>query len=252
MTALLMLWDEPAPSTAVRPVTALRLRSRRGGTRGDRTAARAQKRELYQLIEAFGRGPQPEPDHPRDYYIRTRTWYAPAYVGSAIDECTKVLQANSDDAAAWYNRGVAYCVKRDFERAVEDLAKAIDLKPDNARAYNDRGVVHVYMSELCRAIEDFDQALELDPGNAATCSNRGVAYSLKGEYDRALDDFGRALQLDPGDGATLHNRGMAYYGKGDSKSAIRDFDKALHLKRDLPTPQTKVEGLSTEAEVQDE
>ncbi len=228
------------------------LSPRRAETRHNQVGLRAQDRELLRLIEAFGRGPQPEPDDLRDYYIRISTRYVPAYIDSAIDECTKVLQTTSDDAAAWYNCGVAYCAKRNFECSAEDLTRAIHLRSDNAAARNDRGVACLYIGELDRAIEDYDAAAQLAAGNALIYSNRGVAYSLKGEYDRALDDFGKALQLKPRDGATLHNRGMAYYAKGDTERAVRDFDKALHLKRDLPTPQTKVEGLGARSEAQDE
>ena len=39
------------------------------------------------------------------------------------------------------NRGVTYLVKDEVARAIEDLNKAIKLKPDYAEAYYNRGVV---------------------------------------------------------------------------------------------------------------
>jgi len=64
---------------------------------------------------------------------------------------------------AYYNRGVAYGRKGEYDRALADLNKAIEINPKYAGAYN----------------------------------NRGKAYGLKGEYDHAIADFSKAIEIDP-------------------------------------------------------
>ena len=53
----------------------------------------------------------------------------------AVEDYTKAIELNPNDAQAHNNRGAAYGEKDDFGRAIEDYTKAIELKPDFAEAY---------------------------------------------------------------------------------------------------------------------
>ena len=64
------------------------------------------------------------------------------------------------------NRGVAYHLQGQYQRAIQDFDQAIRLQPDNAIAYNNRGGDYGRMGQTQRAILDFDKAIELDPDNA--------------------------------------------------------------------------------------
>ena len=63
---------------------------------------------------------------------------------------------------AYYNRGLAYWKKGDFDRTIVDFTKAIELNPNFAEAYYNRGVwLTGKKGDSERAIEDFTKAIEL-------------------------------------------------------------------------------------------
>jgi Flp pilus assembly protein TadD len=59
------------------------------------------------------------------------------------------------------------------------------LDPQDAAAYYNRGLAYHEKGDLDRAIADFDQALALDPQAAEAYNNRGTAYYDKGDLDHA-------------------------------------------------------------------
>jgi tetratricopeptide (TPR) repeat protein len=75
--------------------------------------------------------------------------------------CAAMIQRNPKDVVAYHNRGDAYGLKGDIDRAISDYTKAIELNPNYAPAYN----------------------------------SRGRAYTRKGDYDRAVDDVTKAGEL---------------------------------------------------------
>src|SRR6516162_5890340 len=75
-----------------------------------------------------------------------------------IAGCAQVIQSGRENhrdlASAYFNRGLAYGHKGDFDHAVADYTQGIQLNPRESRAY----------------------------------TNRGLAYSNKGDFDRAIAD----------------------------------------------------------------
>src|ERR1700721_1336437 len=94
-----------------------------------------------------------------------------------IAGCSAVLSrsriTNGDRAFALNNRGFAYDVKGDHDRAIADYNEAIRLKPDYA------------------------QAVRFKPDYAIAFKNRGLAYNAKGDRDLAIADFNEAIRLKP-------------------------------------------------------
>ena len=133
---------------------------------------------------------------------------------------------------AYYNRGIAYFNKGDFDRAIVDFSEAIELNPDDAVAYNNRGGIYYLKEEYESAIADFSKAIELNPGYAIAYNNRGVAYYLKKEYESAIVDFSEAIELNPNYAIAYNNRGRTYGVRGEVDS--------LTLRPDSPTSKRAV------------
>ena len=108
-------------------------------------------------------------------------------------------------AEAFNNRGVAYRVKGDHERAIQDYGQAIKLNAKFAAAYINRGVAYDHKGDYDRAIADYEQALKLKP-SAEGHFNRGNAHLAKREYDRAIDDYNQAIKLKADFAAAFDNR----------------------------------------------
>ena len=82
-----------------------------------------------------------------------------------IEEWTKTIQQDPNNAKAYYDRGCALCVD-DHDRAMSDYTEAIRLNPNYAEAYYDRGLLQYFNKNYYEALADFESALQLDPDNA--------------------------------------------------------------------------------------
>ena len=78
-----------------------------------------------------------------------------------IKGCSALIQNNPKDFAAYYNRGEAYGLKGDSDRAISDYTKAIVLNPNYAPAYNGRGRAYTSKGDYVRAVDDVTRAGEL-------------------------------------------------------------------------------------------
>ena len=55
----------------------------------------------------------------------------------------------------------------EMDRKIEEYSKAIALDPQDAVAYYNRGIAYYDKGDLDRAIADYDQAIALDPQDVA-------------------------------------------------------------------------------------
>ena len=154
----------------------------------------------------------------------------------AIQDYDEAIKLNPSYADAFNNRGIAYYAKGQHDRAIEDYDQAIKLKPSDAIAYNNRGTAYYSKGQHDRAIQDYDQAIKLKPSDASAYNNRGIAYHAKGQHDRAIEDYDQAIKLDPNYALAYDNRGLAYGAKGEHDRAIQDYDQPSSSTRATPTP----------------
>jgi len=80
-----------------------------------------------------------------------------------IKGCSAIILRNPKDVIAYHNRGEAYGLKGDFDRAIADYNKAIELNPNYAPAYNSRGRAYTSKGDYVHAVADVTKAGELTP-----------------------------------------------------------------------------------------
>ena len=80
-----------------------------------------------------------------------------------IQGCSAMIQHNPKDVIAYHNRGDAYGLKGDLDRAISDYTKAIELNPNFAPAYNGRGRAYTSKGDYVHAVADVTRAGELTP-----------------------------------------------------------------------------------------
>jgi tetratricopeptide (TPR) repeat protein len=154
-----------------------------------------------------------------------------AIVDVVIEGCTAVIQAGQDPpqklATAFDNRGVAYRLKGEYDRALQDYEQAIRLNPNSAYPYNNRGIIYRIKGDYDRAIADYDEAIWLKSGDyPAAFYNRALAYTDKGEYDHALRDFDVVMRFDANNALALYARGLTLLKKGDAEAGRTDIAAA--------------------------
>ena len=77
---------------------------------------------------------------------------------SAIENFTKAIELNSNFAAAFHERALAYYSKADYTRAIADYTQAITLNPDSPHSYWGRGAAYGKMENRKLAEEDYAMA----------------------------------------------------------------------------------------------
>ena len=136
---------------------------------------------------------------------------------------------NPDSAEAYYRRGHAKYMQKQYEAAIINLNAALRIRPDYAEAYTGRGFVKAELGQYEAAISDYDEALRIKPDAVDIFFNRGVAkYELR-RYESAISDFEIVLRIEPDSAQTYNNRGLAKYELGQYESAISDYDAALRI-----------------------
>jgi tetratricopeptide (TPR) repeat protein len=153
-------------------------------------------------------------------------------VDAVIDGCTAVIRSGHEPleklATAFDNRGVAYRLKGEYDRALQDYEQALQLNPSNANAYNNRGIIYRIKGEYGRAIADYDEAIWLRKGDfPAAYYNRALAYADKGVFEQSLRDFDVVMRFDPKNALAMYARGLTLLNKGAivaGKTAISDAE----------------------------
>jgi tetratricopeptide (TPR) repeat protein len=81
--------------------------------------------------------------------------------------------------------------------AIQDFTEAIRLEPDAPGGFYNRGLAWHLKKDNDRAIKDYDEAIRFDPTYPAAFNNRGNAWWAKKDFDRAIKDHSESIRLDP-------------------------------------------------------
>ena len=154
------------------------------------------------------------------------------YNQQAIEHLTNAIRFNLDYTESYKNRGVAYHIKGDYDRAIEDYSARIKQNPNDAEVYSNRGNTYGKKGDYTSAIEDYTQAIQLNPRLVEVYNNRGIAYIQKDAIEPAIKDFDKAIELRPGYVKAYYNRGVVYGSQDDNERAISDYTQAIQLKSD--------------------
>ena len=173
-----------------------------------------------------------DPYFAKAYFNRGLVYRKKEEYEKAIQDYTKAIELDTEYAYAYNNRGYVYDEIGDYDKAIVDYNRAIKLDPNYIYAYNNRGLAYYSKKNYQQAIADYNRAIELDPNYALAYNNRGNAYDSIGEFEKAISDYSRALEIDREYASAYRNRGLTYYRHGDYELAIRDYDMVLKFRPD--------------------
>jgi tetratricopeptide (TPR) repeat protein len=125
--------------------------------------------------------------------------YGEAYnaLGEAYVQLHQLEKAitNFNDAAqrgyirAYYNLGLAYKDKDEFENAIKSLQTFIDNAPDNGEAFLPLGEAYALKGDQQAAIQNYSKSLELKPEQSDAYFGRGESYLKTGDKEKAKNDL---------------------------------------------------------------
>ena len=152
---------------------------------------------------------------------------------AAIEAYTQAIKLNTDNALAYYNRGLAFYHLGNHTAALTDFHQTIKLRPDVVMPYRKRGLMYLYLRDYQGAIADFEQAARLTPDDPHVYLGKAAAQMLLGNISEAMPDFERAIALDPDFAIAYFLRGGAYSELGEREKALQDYQQAGRLYRKL-------------------
>jgi tetratricopeptide (TPR) repeat protein len=144
------------------------------------------------------------------------------------------LGCGSARSAHSYTReGFVLSHRGEYRAATTAFDQALKIDSNDAEAYYGRGVTQLCAGQYDAAISDYTSAIRLDP-RLIDYRNRSYAYEQTGDYVRALADLNEAINLDPKDSMLYLDRASLYGQSGEVQAAQADLDKAADINRVSP------------------
>lgn len=173
------------------------------------------------------------------------------------------IKVDSNNAAAYIQRGYYLNLLRDHDGALRDIDKYLSLKPGEAMVYKSRAKVNFDKGDLPQAIVDISKAIELNPVFYDAIQDRSTLYYKVGNYEACKKDLAVLQQQNPNDISLIlylgycetklknyskaityfdeilakdslrkeayNNLGFCYYSLGDNTKALKNINKALQI-----------------------
>jgi len=159
-------------------------------------------------------------------------------IDDSIKLLVRSLEIDPDQAAAFFNLGIAHTRKKQFKRALASYDRAIAIRPNFALAYFNRGEILEKFGRPGQALACFDRTLAIRPDLPMAHFKRGQLLEKLNRADEALASFTRVLELNPSPGpsdAAIHvNCGVLLQNAKRFDEALASYDRAIVAKPDYP------------------
>lgn len=163
-----------------------------------------------------------------------------------IAGCTAWIESgklkDTDAEKAFFIRGYANYIEKDYAHAIADFSVAIRLKTHNSGALLARANTYLDQGDFARAVSDYDQVIRRNPRQSNAFNNRGWAYYRLKEYTRAIADYNTVIRRDPGNVKALYIRGLAKAKLGHSQASKADIARAIAIDPDIANKFAKATG----------
>jgi len=139
----------------------------------------------------------------------------------------------SDEAAAFFNKGVDYHNEEKYGYAVDCFSEAIKISRSYQSAYSARGSSYYFLGKYSEAMSDFDYAISLGPRDiswyALAYFMKGRIYNERGEYEKAVENYNISGGIMPFSAEKYGERSYAYFHFGRMAEAFADMSMAIYL-----------------------
>jgi tetratricopeptide (TPR) repeat protein len=104
-----------------------------------------------------------------------------------------LLYGCNQNAEDYFNKALDYAENEQYQLAIDNYTKYLRLEPDDADAYNNRGLAYKKLENYKAAIADYTSALKINSDDAGAYKNRGLAKAKSGQS--SCSDYKRACDL---------------------------------------------------------
>lgn len=199
--------------------------------------------------------------------------------GDALAEYDRMLQTDSSNFEAWYDKGILLAQMKDTTGAIDALEKSFSLVPIN---YSGMALAAIYTAqknpravEICdfiiardsagiqtepvfmkgayyadtkqydEAIKQFDECIKRDWKMTDAYIEKGIIYFERKEYDEAVKQFTMTTTVSNTDADGYFWLGRCYEAMGKTDEAVANYQRALALDNTFTEARTALRRLSS-------
>ncbi len=132
------------------------------------------------------------------------------------------------------NRGAAYAILGNLDKALPDLNKGLQINPNNLNGYANRAILYTQINRYDLSLKDRDAYIALNPDNPDIHYERGVCKINLGRTAEALPDFDKAIALNNTKPIYYIGRAQANKLLGNMNAVSADIGMAKQLGASIP------------------
>lgn len=152
----------------------------------------------------------------------------------AVESFKKVVGKYPSNYEGYYNLGLTYIKKKNFDPAITALEKAAEINRQSLEVFSALGECCFARGETEKAQQNFSRAIELKPESPLAHYNLGLVYYKLGKNEEALMAFDKAIELKPDGASAYYQAGLASIRMEDFQRAVRYFEDFLKVQPDAP------------------
>ena len=154
----------------------------------------------------------------------------------AFDVAEIMINANPDQGAAWYLRGLAQFRMGRVEAALEDYRRAQQLDPRAIWVHVALAEVYVQAGKLDEALSEIRKALVMQPRDPWALLHEGNVLLAMNRTREAMLATRRGLDQDPNSADLRHLLGRIWLKLGNQAEAANAFEQAMRLAPAMAEP----------------
>jgi len=170
-----------------------------------------------------------KPDSAVPYNNRGYAYYLEGEREKAMLDYNQAISIRSDFLKAHNNRGSAYRDQKQWDLAIKDFTQSIKIKSDDVFAHHERGKVYQQQGKMVLALDDLNKVIQIRPKHLKALHRIGNINTKLNNLDLAIEAFSKSVQYWPNNADGFNNRGVVYAMKGEMELAIVDFSQAINL-----------------------
>jgi tetratricopeptide (TPR) repeat protein len=152
----------------------------------------------------------------------------------AIAHYDTALRLKPDYPAAHHNLGLALMRMGQIDEAVAHFRQALNLKPDFGVAYKSLQTAVAARRAMTEKIAEIQAALEGTPENHELHYQLGNLYDRTGDRAKAMDHYHMAVKIRPDFSQALNNLAIGYAVKGEYDKALSALQRMVSLQPHNP------------------
>ena len=145
----------------------------------------------------------------------------------------QALQADTNNALAHNNLGVALRKQGRVEAAIAHYDAALRLKPDYPAAHHNLGLALMRVGQMDEAVDHFRLALKLKPNFKIVNKSLQTALAARRATTEKIAEIQAAVERTPDNHELHYQLGNLYDRAGDRANAIAHYHRAVRLRPDF-------------------